>query len=229
MAHRRGSGLEASAAGFAAALLTDITQQPEATEAPLLWCRRGRDLYLPGLAAFGFDCRRLVVVRGDNDREILWAMEEGLRSGLPAAVIGEVSRLPATALRRLQLAAEGSGVLALLLRPAACHVTPGPVATRWRVAAAASEPRQLAQPWPALAQWRVELLRCRGGESGGSWLVKWRAEHERHNEQAHTGHALPPFAVASAGGTATDRLAVVATLCDGPNPAPTAPRQRYIG
>jgi protein ImuA len=42
-------------------------------------------------------------------------MEEGLRHSALAAVVGEVIRLPLTASRRLQLAAEQSGVTALVI------------------------------------------------------------------------------------------------------------------
>jgi protein ImuA len=44
------------------------------------------------------------------------ALKEGLRHGGLGAVVAEVARLPMTALRRLQLAAEGSGTIVIALR-----------------------------------------------------------------------------------------------------------------
>ena len=148
-------------AGFCAALLARFA----GAGGTVLWCRRGRGLYAPGLAAFGLAPERLIVVRGRTDTEVLWAMEEGLRSGSLAAVLGETGAAPPTAARRLQLAAEAGGVTALLLRPVA-KATPSPALTRWRVS-----------PTPSTAcgariRWKVELLRCRGARPR-SWFVEW--------------------------------------------------------
>ena len=102
----------AAAAGFAAGILARLGDGDA-----VLWCLRRPDLYGPGLAAHGLDPARLVLVPRRATTDILWALEEGLRArrGL-AAVVGEVGRLPMVASRRLQLAAERSGVTALLLR-----------------------------------------------------------------------------------------------------------------
>src|SRR5205085_3923085 len=82
----------------------------------VLWCLPHPDLYGPGLAAHGLDPGRVVLVRASRDAEILWAMEEGLRAPGIVAVVGEVGSLPMVASRRLQLAAERSGITAFLLR-----------------------------------------------------------------------------------------------------------------
>src|SRR5439155_26375262 len=133
-------------------------------------------LYGPGLAAHGLDPVRLVIVVAPRDEEILWAMEEGLRLPGLAAVVGEVGRLSMVAGRRLQLAAERSGVTALVLRrwrngeeAAAERERPSAALTRWRVASLTSfdEPRLRDDPrlrhLIGRPRWRVELLRCRGG------------------------------------------------------------------
>src|SRR6202048_1917870 len=82
----------------------------------VLWCLPRPDLYGSGLAAHGLDPGRLVLVRAPRDAEILWAMEEGLRAPGIAAVVGEIGSFPMVASRRLQLAAERSGITAFLLR-----------------------------------------------------------------------------------------------------------------
>jgi len=192
------------ALGFAAALLGRA-----ARTAPVLWCRSRRDLYAPGLKALGLDAGNLVVVEASKDRELLWAMEEGLRSGALAAVLGEIRELSVTAARRLQLAAEEGGTLALL-----AHGGAAPVAlTRWRVAAAAS--RHPHGAWPGAACWQIELLRCRGGPAG-QWLVEWLDERD---DTWRSGRAISERGDAPARGF---RLA--APLRDGPSrPAVESP------
>lgn len=155
----------------------------------VLWCVKGRDLFAPALACVGLGPDRVIYVETRNDAEVLPAMEEALRHGGLAAVVGEVARLGLTASRRLQLAAEGSGVPALVVRrwrndgERAAAAEPTTVFTRWRVAPAPSRPLQTrAQPPPLFGEapavpgigracWQVELLRCRGAEPA-SWILE---------------------------------------------------------
>src|SRR5277367_3479950 len=134
----------ALAAAFAAGIIGRLER-----DGIVLWCLPRADLYGPGLAVLGLDPARLVLVRAWRDAEILWAIEEGLRATGVAAVVGEVGTFPAVASRRLQLAAERSGVTAFVLR-------------RWRDGSEAARERSL--PNAAPPRWRVELLRCRGGK-----------------------------------------------------------------
>jgi protein ImuA len=143
----------------------------------VLWCLPRPDLYGPGLAAHGLDPGRVVLVRASRDAEILWAMEEGLRTPGIVAVVGEVGSLPMVASRRLQLAAERSGITAFLLRRwrdggMAAHerALPNAAVTRWRIAALQSRPMR-DEPGVGRPRWRVELLRCRGGEPA-SWKME---------------------------------------------------------
>jgi protein ImuA len=137
-------------------------------------------LYGPGLLPHGLDPARLVLVTARRDEDILWAVEEGLRTGAAAglaAVVGEIGRLPMAAGRRLQLAAEHSGVTALLLRrwrnaaeAAAERARPTAAVTRWRIGALPSADIA-GMPGIGRPRWRVELLRVRGGVPG-SWEVE---------------------------------------------------------
>ena len=76
------------------------------TAGPVLWCsvHTGGDLYAPGLASYGIAPDRVLVVRPKDTEETFWAMEEGLRSGAVAAVLGHLgdgARPPShTAFRR---------------------------------------------------------------------------------------------------------------------------------
>jgi protein ImuA len=169
---------DGAALGFAAHLLGRFGALRSGT---LLWCRRpfgaaDAPPYAPSLAAW-LDPARLLMVTVRRDEDLFWAMEEGLRSG-QAAVLGETRATDLTAGRRLSLAAEKSGVPALLLRS-----QPAPpqsvCTTRWRVASARS------QSTPGLSdvgatRWRTELRRNRFGVPSvaetPTWLLEWNDE-----------------------------------------------------
>ncbi|WP_247893185.1 ImuA family protein, partial [Azospirillum baldaniorum] len=138
--------------------------------APALWVVRGRDLHAAGLAAYGLTPDRLIAVRATRDADALWAMEEALRCKRLSAVLGEVGGLDLTASRRLQLAAESSGVTGFLLQNTARRSAASAAVTRWRIAPA---PSWTAEPGVGDPRWRAELERCRGGRPG-SWLLGWR-------------------------------------------------------
>jgi protein ImuA len=156
---------DTAAVGFSAALIHKLVK---GSDAPILWCQHGRDLCGHGLAEFGIDPDRLILVEGKSDTDILWAMEEGLRSSGIAAVVGKPYKIPPIAGRRLQLAAEENNVPGLLVRPQQTRdrtnqqsVTPTSAAlTRWHVTAAPSiTPASgfgLGAP-----QWNLELQRYR--------------------------------------------------------------------
>jgi protein ImuA len=144
----------------------------------VLWVVAQTDLFAPGLAGAGLPPDRVVFAEAGKD--VLPAMEEGLHHPGLAAVVGEISgRLTLVASRRLQLAAEQTGMLAVALRRSRRFDDPAlrePTAavTRWRVTALPSPPalpHSPATPGLGRARWRLELLRCRGGETG-SWIVE---------------------------------------------------------
>ena len=91
----------------------------------VLWCVKPgstSQLYGPGLAAFGLDVGRLVIVHSRRRADMLWAMEESLCCSSFAAVIGECDdAINLTASRRLQLAAEAGGTTGFILRRGGIH------------------------------------------------------------------------------------------------------------
>src|SRR5215217_218357 len=126
---------DAAATLFTAA----IAARRAGEQGTVLWAFSRRDLFAPGLACAGLAPDRLLYAECRRDEEVLAVMEEGLRHGGLAAVVGEVGRAGMTATRRLQLAAEEGGTMALMLRrwrgesedPLA---SPSAAATRWRLA-----------------------------------------------------------------------------------------------
>jgi protein ImuA len=137
---------------------------------PVLWCLHSRDLFAPALARVGLHPDRVIYCETWKDSEVLPAMEDGLRYSGLAGVVGELTRLPLAQSRRLQLAAEGSGVIALVLRRSGAERDePNAAFSRWQIAAAASPDG--GDFGMGRARWNVELARCRGAESH-SWVLE---------------------------------------------------------
>ena len=139
-----------------------------AANGPVLWATTKFDLYAPGLEQVGLAPAHVIFAEPRDDNQLLAVLEDAVRDGSPAAVVGEVRRASMTATRRLQLAAGEIGVPVLLFRRwHRAHVDPlaepSAAATRWRIACAPSGP--LGIPGVGRARWRVELARQRGGES----------------------------------------------------------------
>lgn len=169
---------------------------------PVLWCLTRPDLFAPALQQAGLHPDRVIVVEAGDDTNVLACAEEGLRHGGLGGVVAEVAKLPMTASRRLQLAAEEGGTLGLALRrwrrpaEAADFGQPTAARTRWRVSALPSAP--LPVPGVGRARWLVELVRARAGGSADFIL-------EACDEQG--------------------RLALPAELARGPAPAKSGPRR----
>lgn len=93
--------------------------------------------YAPALAAGGVDLSRLLLVRGRDDAETLWASEQALQSGSCRIVLAWAGKADGRRLRRLQLAAESGDTPLILFRPPAVLVTPSPAALRISLVAGA--------------------------------------------------------------------------------------------
>jgi protein ImuA len=139
------------------------------TRGQVLWCVTRQDLFAPALAQAGLAPDRVIYVEAGDDKAVLACFEEALRHNKLGAVVAEVAHLSMTASRRLQLAAEDSGVIGLALRrwrrqvEAAEFRQPTASTTRWRVSALPSTPLPVASV--GRARWRFELIRCRRGKS----------------------------------------------------------------
>jgi protein ImuA len=138
------------------------------TKGPIVWCLTRPDLFFPALAQVGLHPDRVVFVESDREEDVLANMEEGLSFGGLGAVVGELVRLPMTASRRLQLAAERTGTMALAVRRWRRHTEasdfgqPTASTTRWRVSVMPSE--ELPVPGVGRPQWYLELMRVKAGE-----------------------------------------------------------------
>ena len=156
-----GNGRDAGAVGFALAQVT--------SDKPLLWVQDRMSILATGRPyPPGFDAEFIHVETRDA-KSALWAMEEGLRCSALQAVIGEIWGSPAaldfTATRRLAVAAERSGVAAVMLLFASAPNLSG-ARMRWH---AASRP-SLCHPHDPLAPgapaWSLDLFKARGAHPG---------------------------------------------------------------
>src|ERR671933_1630604 len=99
----------AAAALFTAGVLARL-------KGPVLWCLKARDLFAPALAGVGLHPDRVIYAETGREMDVLAFAEEGLRHRGLAGVVAETARLGLTPSRRLQLAAEPSGVTAFAIR-----------------------------------------------------------------------------------------------------------------
>ena len=169
-------GGDEAATGFCAALLARSASAGASggvRRGSLLWLARGDDLYAPGLVRYGIGAGQLLVVsRLHRQADMLWAMEEALRCRAVTGVVAETGGIGLAAGRRLMLAAEGAGVLGLVLSRSGARQRRGgagvaAAVSRWRVTGVpgGNDGRGRAEP-----RWRVELLHCRGGRPS-EWVV----------------------------------------------------------
>ncbi|MES2916726.1 MAG: hypothetical protein V4753_16545 [Pseudomonadota bacterium] len=148
-----------------------------ATQGPVIWIRPGwlpERLNAAGLQPLA-DPARLILVQADRDENLLWAMEEALRSGSAPLVVAELPSPPAlTPIRRLHLAAEAGAEAARRdagLAPLGLILSPGEggaqgVESRWHIAPAPS--RTLL--WSDEDRWRLARLRARLAPPA-AWLL----------------------------------------------------------
>lgn len=131
-------------------------------------------LYGDGLAAFGLDPERLLVVRARDPTGVLRAAAEAAQCPAIGATLveiwGDPKVLDLKASRRLALAAAASGVTVVMIRPGASPA-PSAATSRWRVAALASRP--LEANAPGRPTFEAALLRHRAGLGPRTWRLEW--------------------------------------------------------
>jgi protein ImuA len=176
----------AAATGFIAGLAGRLTPRR-----PLVWVRQDFSeiesgaLSMSGLCELGLDPRLLVTVRAaDADAALRTAADALACDALGVVVLevwGEARQLDLVASRKLTLAAQASGVTALLLRVAATP-QPSTAETRWIVRAAHSPP---VSPWIGWGApvFDAQLVRNRHGPVG-RWIMEWKCDECLFSEPA---------------------------------------------
>jgi len=168
----------AAATGFLAGIAGRM-----AARKPLVWVRQdfadleSGALSPGGLAELGLDPRLLVTVRAADVETALRTTADALACDALGAVVletfGEARQLDLVASRKLTLAAQSSGVAALLLRVAA-QPSPSTAETRWIVRAAHSPPGAAWNAWGAPV-FDAHLVRNRHGPVG-RWIMEWKCD-----------------------------------------------------
>jgi protein ImuA len=166
----------AAATGFVAGLAGRATARR-----PLVWVRQdfteieSGAVSMSGLAELGLDPRLLVSVRAADVDTALRTAADALAcdalGGVVLEVWGDARQLDLVASRKLTLAAQMSGVTALLLRVAA-EPQPSTAETRWIVRAAHSPPAVSAWGAPLFD---AQLVRNRHGPVG-RWIMEWKCD-----------------------------------------------------
>jgi protein ImuA len=157
----------AATGGFVAGVLASLM----GTKGTSLWISASRTIFPPALKSFGIEPDRFIFVDVKKEKDVAWAMDEALKCGALAAVVGEVNEMSFTTSRRLQLAVEQSQVTGFILRRNTRNLSTTACVSRWKITTLPSEPID-ELPGIGLPQWRVELLRIRNGRPG-AWNMKW--------------------------------------------------------
>ncbi|MEM6619795.1 MAG: hypothetical protein AAF631_10885, partial [Pseudomonadota bacterium] len=139
---------------------------------PVIWLRPSwatETLHAPGVLGFA-DPGRILLVTPSRGEDVLWAMEESLRSGAAPLVVAECDEVPGlTPVRRLHLAAQtggqvaaaGAGLIGVLLTPGDGGA-PG-IESRW-----SATPRHCGDA----RSWLLERRRARMAPPA-AWVLHW--------------------------------------------------------
>ena len=190
----------AAAMGFALALAARFLDQRPAAGLMIgegFAEREAGALYGPGLVAHGLPLSRLVFVRAPDARAAFWAMEEALKCGAPAAVVGEIWNLNGYSLaasrrllhRRAKRADAGAAGAGERLWPGGTPLQRRRDAVRDRRRAERAELRRRAArtcpaPSPAGRGWSKRGLRSR---ATGRLTLTTRRAFSVWNGEARTG------------------------------------------
>lgn len=176
----------------------------EQSTGPVVWIAphwRTERLYPDGLREF-VDPARLTLAHARREVDILWAMEECLRSGVVPLVVADLTEIPdLTPVRRLQLAAE-AGAAAGRPAPLGLLMTPemggaAGVESRWRLNPTLWEGANLLSHHPLTRGWRLDRLRARI-DPPATWSVSRDTSHKmtlgpmQPPEADRRGGAMPP-------------------------------------
>jgi protein ImuA len=172
---RRGTLVEwlADGRGSGAGTLAMIAARETAAEGgAVVVMDNGGDFYPPAAAVLGIGLENLIVVRARAESDRLWALDQALRCEGVAAVWAPQDKLDPHTFRRLQLAAESSGALGLLVRDKRVRGLPS-----WSHVQLLVQPRGQGSAGSTSydsidgagsnRRVRVELLRSRHGKRGG--------------------------------------------------------------
>jgi protein ImuA len=181
-------GLEEVCAGatrdMAGAFVFALSRLPEGDGRPVLlaanrlWSGEYGRPYGPGFRASGLESRDagLILAEGRTEGELLWIMEQALRSGAVSAALATVEAASLAQTRRLEFAARDGAAAGIVLRR-----TEGGLSAarrRWRITTLKSMPNPDDDRAPGGFALRAELTRSRA-ERPGAWKLEQDDETHR--------------------------------------------------
>jgi cell division inhibitor SulA/protein ImuA len=111
--------------------LAGLSEHAARTKRWIVWIAPPYVPYAPALRLSGIDLSRVLLVQPTREKkDVLWAIEQALRSGSSIAVLAWLGRASSIALRRLQLAAEEHDCWAVLFRSGRARSDSSPAALR---------------------------------------------------------------------------------------------------
>lgn len=153
--------------GFISGLLGKLMKK----QGLCVWISNRRTVFPSALKAFGITPDQVIFIDLLRESDVLWAVEEALKSEAIAAVVGEIKELDFIQSRRLQLAVEKSKVTGFVHRYRPRTENTVTCVTRWKI-----------QPIPCMSEdempglgfprWHVELSKVRNGKPG-NWDIEW--------------------------------------------------------
>jgi protein ImuA len=158
---------KAASSGFIASLISFLMKDGGIC----LWIGPFQRIFPPSLKTFGIEAEHIIFVNIQNEKEILWTMEEALKCKGLAAVVGEIREISFTASRRLQLAVEHSRVTGFILRHQPLQLNTNVCVSRWQIRPLPSDSED-DLPGVGFPRWQVELMKIRNGRPG-IWQLEW--------------------------------------------------------
>ncbi len=147
---------------FLAPALARLSQsRPDGSASALAWVNPPHMPYAPALHAWGLDPARQLIAASLSPGQMLWTMEQALRSKACGAVLGWAGKIESRWLRRLKLAALEGDCLGIVFRPLCYRAQPSPATVRLALAADTR----------ASGAMRIQFLKIQGGRPG---TVQWR-------------------------------------------------------
>lgn len=163
--------------------------------------------YPPALEHLGLPLERVIGLRPSNYADLLWSLDQALRCPAVGCVIAHIDRLDDRAARRLQLATEIGGGLAILVRPAIdvrCerswadvqwYVSSEPTPSKTQTSSTGHALSAVVPAMLSYTRWfRMTLKRCHGGRAGAKLRIgigahgEWVESDGREVGNAKTNH-----------------------------------------
>ena len=156
---------------FALSRLPVEDKRPVIMAANRLWSGENGRPHGPGFRSSGLQGRGagLVLADGRTEGELLWIMEQALRSGAVSAALATVEAASLAQTRRLEFAARDGAAVGIVLRR-----TEGGLSAarrRWRITTLASRTDLYDEKAPGGFRLRAELTRSRT-ERPGAWKLE---------------------------------------------------------